>query len=58
MNICECCRAAYEPYKIGKESELFGTWIMGGSGEVKGLCGFCNPKSTIWYIDKPCHKKQ
>ncbi len=57
MKICTCCGALYEPYKVGTESEVFGKWIQGGTGEIKGLCGFCNPKSIVWYIPElKCHK--
>lgn len=55
--VCECCGATYEAYKVGEESEVFGFWCEIGTGERKGLCGFCNPKSKVWYIeDKHCHK--
>jgi len=64
---CICCFQQYEPYKIGKASELYGSDkgvqsivpVLNEDGTVKepqGLCPFCNPKSTIWFTPKmKCH---
>jgi len=48
---CLCCYQSYEPYTIGKESEIFhgqsAMLVRDEKGEVKlpsGLCGFCTPK--------------
>lgn len=55
---CVCCGQSYGSYTIGKDSEVFHDQcvIPLGGVEPKGLCGFCNPKSTVWYTPKmKCH---
>lgn len=66
MNVsknCQCCLQSYEPYTIGKDSEVFYEQsiipVRDTNGEIIkpiGLCAFCNPKSTVWYTPKmKCH---
>ena len=65
MNNCNCCLASYDNYVINKESEIFHSWCELPNRskdnkiiEPKGLCGFCNPKSTVWFIPSlTCHNK-
>lgn len=69
-NNCICCRQSYGNYKVNSESEIFveqHLWPIRENGkffpiennplkEPKGLCPFCNPKSTMWYSPKmQCH---
>ena len=50
---CECCHGSFAS---GKEYGNFWCEIPLDNVEFKGLCEFCNPNNSVWYIpNKKCH---